>query len=69
MLGTWLTALKPLKQTFGSDRISPSSLKPGSELNGRVITYNEIIEENDKRKMNEDSQSSTSQLGHCCTIK
>ena len=33
------------KHTFGSDRLSPSSLKPGSELNGRVITYNEVVEE------------------------
>lgn len=31
--------------TFGADRIKPSTLKPGSVLDGRVITYNEVVEE------------------------
>lgn len=33
------------KHTFGIERISPVTLKPGSELNGRTITYNEVVEE------------------------
>lgn len=33
------------KHTFGVDRISPSTLRPGYELNGRVIAYNEVVEE------------------------
>ena len=31
--------------TFGVERIKPSTLKPGSVLDGRVITYNEVVEE------------------------
>lgn len=31
--------------TFGVDRTKPSTLKPGSVLDGRVITYNEVVEE------------------------
>jgi len=33
------------RHTFGSERISPATLRPGSELNGRVICYNEVVEE------------------------
>lgn len=31
--------------TFGHNRIKPSELKPGNILDGRLITYNEVVEE------------------------